>query len=109
MLPARAKKNVDLKVRQRMRDEGALRTNRRGRDEFLAEDGNSYLVDSPTTHMGHHPVNAVDYWNNVGLNHGAKSPEVREWMLNSKNYRFEHDPLISARGGATQSRYKFPS
>ena len=88
---------------------GAVRYNRRRRyDEFKGEDGNWYKVDSPTTHMGHHPKDAVDYWNETGRFHGAKSKEVRDWMLDSDNYRFEHGPLNSARGGQTKSRYKPP-
>lgn len=95
-------------VRERMREEGTLRTNRRGQDEFLAEDGNWYQVDSPQTHMGHYPVDAVDYWNETGRYLGERSSQVREWMLNSNNYRFEYGPLNSARGGATTSRYLPP-
>ncbi|MDO5612453.1 MAG: DUF4150 domain-containing protein [Paracoccus sp. (in: a-proteobacteria)] len=95
-------------VRERMRQEGTLRTDRHGRDEFLGEDNRWYPVDSPQTHMGHHPVDAVDYWNETGRFHGAKSREVRDWMLDSSNYRFEYGPLNSARGGSTSARYLPP-
>lgn len=96
-------------VRERMREEGTLRTNRRtGADEFLDEQGNWRPVDSPQTHMGHHPVDAVDWWNSTGRYFGAKSPEVRAWMLDSSNYRFEWGPYNLARGGATTSRYLPP-
>lgn len=95
-------------VRERMRQEGNLRTDDFGADEFLAEDGRWYPVDTPSTHMGHHPVDAVDWWNSEGYQHGAKSQTVRDWMLDSNNYRFEHGPLNSARGGATRSRYRDP-
>ena len=97
-------------VRERMRAEGTVRRNRRtGADEFKAENGKWYPVDSPKTHMGHHPKDAVDYWNDTGRHHGAKSKEVRDWMLDSKNYQFEYGPLNSSRGGATKSRYQPPS
>ncbi|NSX55261.1 GH-E family nuclease [Parasulfitobacter algicola] len=97
-------------VRERMRREGTLRTNpRTGKDEFLDENGTWRLVDSPNTHMGHHPVDAVDYWNNTGRYHGAKSSQVRDWMLDSSNYRFEYGPLNTSRGGATPSRYLPPA
>jgi len=33
---------------------------------------------------------------------------VRDWMLDSNNYRFEYGPANSARGGATSSRYRTP-
>jgi hypothetical protein len=92
-------------VRERTRTEGTLRTNRRGKDEFLDEMGVWRPVDSPQTHMGHNPMDAVDYWNSTGRFHGAKSAEVRAWMLNSDNYRLEWGPLNSARGGASRSRY----
>lgn len=96
-------------VRERMRKEKTLRTNpRTKKDEFLAENGKWYPVDSPQTHMGHHPEDAVDWWNREGREYGAKSPEVRAWMLDSKNYRFEYGPLNSARGRATASRYLPP-
>lgn len=96
-------------VRERMREEGTLRANRRtGADEFLDESGTWRPVDTPQTHMGHHPMDAVDYWNQTGRLHGPKSPEVRSWMLDSSNYRFEWGPLNSARGGATTSRYQAP-
>lgn len=104
------KSRTGREVRERMRKEGTVRKNRRtGKDEFKAEDGNWYPVDSPNTHMGHHPKDAVDYWNEEGIKHGAKSKEVRKWMLDSDNYRFEYGPLNSSRGGATKSRYKDPT
>lgn len=96
-------------VRERMREEGTLRTNRRGQDEFFSEDtGQWHLVDSPDTHMGHHPEDAVDWWNREGYKHGPKSQTVRDFMLDSDNYRFEHGPSNSARGGATTSTYRDP-
>lgn len=95
-------------VRERMREKGLIRTNRRGQDEFLDENNVWRPVDSPQTHMGHNPTDAVDYWNSEGRFYGAKSPEVRDWMLDSKNYRFEWGPSNSARGGQTTSRYLPP-
>ncbi|QYA08731.1 hypothetical protein J5285_14990 [Agrobacterium larrymoorei] len=38
----------------------------------------------------------------------ARSQEVRDWMLNSDNYRFEWGPSNSSRGGQTPSRYLPP-
>ena len=66
-------------------------------------------VDSPQTHMGHNPMDAVDYWNTTGRYHGAKSPAVRQWMLDPNNYRFEYGPLNSSWGVATRSRYLPPA
>ncbi|MBL8561901.1 MAG: DUF4150 domain-containing protein [Gemmobacter sp.] len=96
-------------VRERMRREGDLKYDPDlGEDVFKAEDGNWYPVDRPNVHMGHHPVDAVDWWNSTGRQYGARSPEVRQWMLDSNNYRFEYGPLNSARGGATTSTYLDP-
>ncbi|XUY27078.1 PAAR-like domain-containing protein [Agrobacterium sp. rho-8.1] len=97
-------------VRKRTRKEGLLRTNRRGQDEFFDKENNVWRpVDSPQTHMGHNPVDAVDYWNTTGRFQGARSQEVRDWMLNSDNYRFEWGPSNSSRGGQTPSRYLPPA
>lgn len=96
-------------VRERMRQEGDLRYDPDlGEDVFRAEDGNWYPVDRPNTHTGDHPVEAVDWWNSTGRYYGAKSPEVRHWILDSNNYRFEYGPLNSARGGVTTSTYLDP-
>ena len=75
---------------------------------FSPETGQWHKVDTPNTHMGHHPEDAVDWWNREGYKHGAKSQTVRDWMLDSNNYRFEYGPANSARGGATSSRYRAP-
>src|SRR6056297_327102 len=94
-------------MRERMRQEGTLRENEFGQDEFFSEEtGRWYLVDSPDTHTGHHPEDAVDWWNREGYEHGSKSQPVRDWMLDPNNYRFEYGPSNSARGGATPSRYR---
>ncbi len=39
--------------------------------------------------MGH-IEDAVSYWNNTGRYLGAKSKEVRKWMLDSDNYVYEY-------------------
>ena len=33
-----------------------------------------------------HKVDAVSWWNSVGRKYGAKSKEVRKFMLNPDNY-----------------------
>ncbi len=48
--------------------------------------------------MGHHPVNAVDHWNNVGIHHGARSPEVRQWMLDADNYELQPSSYHRSQG-----------
>lgn len=93
-------------VRERMRQEGTLRYDpKRGEDIFLGDDGIWRPVNRPNVHMGHSPVDAVDWWNTTGRFTGAKSQTVRDWMLDPNNYRFEYGPLNSAAGGRTTSVY----
>jgi len=37
-----------------------------------------------------HKTDAVVYWNTIGRNFGAKSPEVRQWMLDPGNYTLDY-------------------
>jgi len=57
--------------------------------------------------MGH-IIDAVEWWNQTGRKHGAKSKEVREWMLAPSNYRLEYFRYNRAEGGATKSTYLEP-
>ena len=101
---------VGNSVRERMRREGNLRYDPElGEDVFRADDGIWRPVDRPNVHMGHHPVDAVDYWNDTGRHLGPRHPTNDAWMRNSNNYRFEYGPENSARGGATPSRYLPPT
>ncbi len=101
---------VGQEVRERMRREGNLRYDPElGEDVFRADDGIWRPVDRPNVHMGHHPVDAVDYWNDTGRHLGPRHPTNDAWMRNSDNYRFEYGPENSARGGATPSRYLPPT
>lgn len=55
--------------------------------EIRGSDGKWYkLADCD---MGHVPIDAVAYWNNVGRFHGPKSQEVRDWMLDADNYEIQ--------------------
>lgn len=56
--------------------------------EFWDPD-NKCWRDIKLADMGH-IVNAVDYWNETGRFLGAKSKEVRKWMLDSENYKLEY-------------------
>lgn len=60
------------------------------------------------TDMGHHPVNAVDYWNTEGIKHGPKSPEVREWMLNPDNYKLQPSWYNRSEGAKLGKTYTDP-
>ena len=47
--------------------------------------------------MGH-IHDAVKWWNGKGRKYGAKSKEVREWMLDSKNYVLEYYKTNRSKG-----------
>lgn len=55
-----------------------------------------------------HKVDAVSWWNRVGRKFGAKSKEVRKWMLDSKNYELEYYRINRSRGGMLNETYKSP-
>jgi len=81
-------------VQERMRSDGQLREVE-GKTEFLASDGKWY--DLSKADMAH-KTDAVTWWNETGSQYGAKAPEVREWMLDSKNYVLDHYSLNRSSG-----------
>jgi len=96
-----------LEVQQRMRAQGTLRDNLvTGEVEFRsAADGNWYpLSDGDMAHV----TDAVKWWNETGRAYGPKSPQVREWMLNSKNYTIEHYSPNRSAGAKLPDRYLPP-
>jgi hypothetical protein len=62
----------------------------------------------PATDMGH-LTDAVTYWNEVGRYLGPKHPEVRQWMLDSANYKLEPSSINRSRGAASGERYLPPA
>ncbi|NLE97994.1 MAG: hypothetical protein GX596_08405, partial [Propionibacterium sp.] len=73
------------------------------------EDGNWYPYDE--LNMGHHPIDAVVYWNNVGRFHGPKAPAVVEWMNDPDNYLLQPGPINQEDGrimGASGFTYQPP-
>lgn len=82
-------------VQDRMRADGKLREVE-GKTEFLASDGKWY--DISKADMAHSPKDAVTWWNETGRQYGAKSPEVRSFMLDSKNYVLDHYSLNRSAG-----------
>lgn len=57
--------------------------------------------------MGH-VEDAVSWWNREGRKHGAKSKEVRDWMLDSKNYRYEYFRTNRSKGAKLSEEYLPP-
>ncbi|WP_338699895.1 DUF4157 domain-containing protein [Bradyrhizobium sp. 26S5] len=59
--------------------------------------------------MSHEPLDAVDYWNNIGRHTGARSEAVRAWMLDYKNYILEPSVENRRRGARAKSKYLPPT
>ena len=94
-------------VQNRMRAEGRLRENPiTGKTEFQATDKNWY--DLSKADMAH-KTDAVTWWNTSGRHLGAKSKEVREWMLDSKNYELDHFSINRSAGAKLGQTYKPPT
>lgn len=91
-------------VQARMRSEGKLRE-QDGITEFKASDGKWY--DLSKADMAHN-TDAVKWWNETGRQFGAKSEEVRKWMLDSKNYTLDHFSLNRSAGASLSDRYLPP-
>ena len=53
-------------------------------------------------------MDAVEYWNKVGKYYGAKSDEVRKYMLNPNNYYLEHKKYNRAAGASLGFTYEPP-
>ena len=57
--------------------------------------------------MGH-KIDAVHWWNTEGRKYGAKSKEVREWMLNSDNYELQYYRANRSKGAQIKEIHKEP-
>lgn len=77
--------------------------------QVRGEDGNWYPYDE--LNMGHYPIDAVVYWNNVGRFYGPKAPEVVEWMNDPDSYLLQPGPINQEDGrvmGASGMGYQPP-
>lgn len=74
--------------------------------EFYSEKGKRWYPISEADMA--HTTDAVTYWNTEGKFYGAKSPEVREWMLNSKHYELEHFSINRSEGARLGENYDPP-
>ena len=88
------KSKTGREVIERMTKEGRIRNGPNGQ-EFKAGDGNWYTVDKADMA---HIKDAVSWWNSKGRQYGAKSSEVREFMLDSKNYELELNSINRSQG-----------
>jgi len=64
---------------------------------FKGSDGNWYELKYADMS---HKTDAVTWWNSTGRSFGAKSPEVRSWMLDPENYVLDYFS-INRSAGAT--------
>jgi len=92
-------------VQDRMRKEGKLRDGRKG-PEFQASNGKWYPLKDAD--MSHSTTDAVSWWNKTGRQYGAKSPKVRKWMLDSKNYTLDHYSINRSAGAKLTETYLPP-
>ena len=81
------------------------RINAKGEKLFKASDGKWY--DIRKADMAHQ-TDAVTWWNSTGRNYGPKSKEVREWMLDGKNYRLDHYSINRSAGAKLGETYLPP-
>lgn len=75
------------KVIENMRGEGRIRGEGDSMEFKSSTDKQWYSVGEADMA---HKYDAVTYWNDRSGFFGAKSKEVRKWMLDSKNYELEH-------------------
>ena len=74
--------------------------------EFWDASSNKWR-DIKQADMGHID-DAVSWWNSTGRKHGAKSKEVREWMLDSDNYALEYFKTNRSNGAKLTEQYLPP-
>ena len=78
----------------------------KGKDVKEFFDGKKWR-DIKEADMGHID-DAVSWWNKTGRQYGAKSKEVREWMLDSKNYVLEYYKTNRSNGAKLLEKYLPP-
>lgn len=93
-------------VIERMKAEGRIVETEQGMLQVVCPGGR--CADLSETDMSH-LQDAVRYWNREGYKHGPKAPDVRDFMLDPKNYELEPSATNRARGGQTTERYKDPA
>jgi len=92
-------------VQARLEKEGRLREDPFTGEKEFEYKGNWYpLKDADMAHQ----TDAVTWWNNVGREYGAKAPEVRAWMLDSKNYDLQPYWVNRSLGAKLGERYLPP-
>jgi len=99
-------------VVERMRNEGLIDGEgplQRGNPnnlQLINADGTRTLIDGKVDMA--HKVDAVSWWNDVGRLYGAKSPEVRQFMLDPSNYVLQHQSINRSEGAQLKQTYQPP-
>ena len=88
-----------------MKDEGKIMD--LGDGDFLVKGPDGKWYPKNEMDMGH-VDDAVSWWNREGYQHGPKSKEVRDWMLDSKNYELEPRSINRSRGAKLKETYRDP-
>lgn len=91
-------------VIKRMIGENKIRVVR-GKMEFKASDNHYYAIKYADMSHRH---DAVTWWNKTGRKFGARAPEVRRWMLDSRNYYLDHFSINRSQGAKLKENYKMP-
>jgi HNH/ENDO VII superfamily nuclease with conserved GHE residues len=76
----------------------------KGKKEFLDPGPPPVWRNIKEADMGH-IHDAVTYWNKTGRKHGAKSLQVRKWMLDSNNYKYEYYRTNRSKGAKLNQTY----
>jgi hypothetical protein len=103
--PGKASK-TGKEVIEKMGDK--IRYDRKGNPTHFqsTKDGEWYpLKDADMSHK----TDAVKWWNETGRDYGARSKEVRDWMLNSDNYYLEHFKYNRSDGAKIGENYLLPT
>jgi hypothetical protein len=93
-------------VQAQMQAEGKLRVNASGQTEILNSEGKWVL--STSTDMSH-LTDAVSAWNNYLFLTGPKSPEVRSFMKDPKNYELDSSSINRSKGASLDQTYRPPA
>lgn len=99
-------------VLERMRTEGKIQ----GEGDLLRGNPNNLKVQDRDGYWHRidekidmaHTTDAVSWWNAFGKYKGAKAPEVRDFMLNSKNYELQPRSINRSEGGKLGQTYEPP-
>lgn len=95
-----------MRIEGNIRGDGSLVRGNPNNLEVMAPNGEWLLIDR-TIDMAH-TTDAVSWWNDVGRFYGPKAPEVREFMLNPNNYRFEPQSVNRSAGARLGETYLPP-